>query len=558
MMAPQEEAALNTGVALNPLDSLSEAPNTKQAETVSSCPKLPPVPATSSTANGLQSTAKGTDPDDVDAGTLGFSFSPGGLLFPYHLGVLSILVEHGYVTDKTPLVGSSAGAIAIAAYGAGISFKEALQCCTRITQKCHETENGGARGRLLKFLEDEMWYVMPESVHETLNERPGMIGLAYREIFPRNRAVLQSHFDNKEDVVEAVCNSSMFPFFTTNKPFAVRPSFREKKEKPTRSILTLTSSTSSPTVKVTDLQIDEYLPSASNASSICSESSIDIDADTQDLNVDVSQVSPSGVNDTATVEAVGKIAEATHTNTNPQPALTAPSSQSQALTNGMQNMRESFLRLSSMLTSTITAQIDVDATDTTTSVTDLVPASRPQETSKQQEMETTLKASTPAFDFFTNGLQAIGQRVEKSKDNLPRVVVDGYFTTSRERFGCPAFPPEAQVTRTVTVSCFPHEAVRMTASQKHDQISPILPKSKDNNQTATVSDVTRTLQDLLKKAATPAKSEKEHLELFENGRVDGQRWIDEEEVRISSTINISNTTGATDASDQTEDSNSQI
>jgi len=40
---------------------------------------------------------------------IGFSLSPGGLLLPYHMGVLSTLSDKGYITDKTPLAGSSAG-----------------------------------------------------------------------------------------------------------------------------------------------------------------------------------------------------------------------------------------------------------------------------------------------------------------------------------------------------------------------------------------------------------------------------------------------------------------
>lgn len=41
----------------------------------------------------------------------GFSFSPGGLLFPYHLGVITSLEHHGRLTDQVHLAGASAGAI---------------------------------------------------------------------------------------------------------------------------------------------------------------------------------------------------------------------------------------------------------------------------------------------------------------------------------------------------------------------------------------------------------------------------------------------------------------
>ena len=40
---------------------------------------------------------------------LGFSFTPGGLLFPYHLGVAKCLELQGFLAADTPLAGSSAG-----------------------------------------------------------------------------------------------------------------------------------------------------------------------------------------------------------------------------------------------------------------------------------------------------------------------------------------------------------------------------------------------------------------------------------------------------------------
>lgn len=40
---------------------------------------------------------------------LGFSFTPGGLLFPYHLGVAKCLELQGFLATDTPLAGSSAG-----------------------------------------------------------------------------------------------------------------------------------------------------------------------------------------------------------------------------------------------------------------------------------------------------------------------------------------------------------------------------------------------------------------------------------------------------------------
>jgi len=48
--------------------------------------------------------------------TTGYSFSSGGLLFPYHLGAITSLEYHGRITDPIHLAGASAGAIAVASH----------------------------------------------------------------------------------------------------------------------------------------------------------------------------------------------------------------------------------------------------------------------------------------------------------------------------------------------------------------------------------------------------------------------------------------------------------
>lgn len=40
---------------------------------------------------------------------LGVSFTPGGLLFPFHLGVAKSLAKEGFLATDSPLAGASAG-----------------------------------------------------------------------------------------------------------------------------------------------------------------------------------------------------------------------------------------------------------------------------------------------------------------------------------------------------------------------------------------------------------------------------------------------------------------
>jgi len=406
------------------------------------------------TTSEMQNSNSTTERSAKKTPLIGFSFSPGGLLFPYHLGVIDILSQEGYIDESTPLVGSSAGAIAITAFASHISMQEALDCCTRITTRCHtETSifwqpKGMANGRLLKLLEEEMRAVLPLDCHETLNARPGMVGLAYREIFPRNRSILHTRFSSKQDVIDAVCNSSMFPFFTSNMPFGVRPALAEEKLNEFNS-----QSSSSGLEVIEDADFHKNL--SASAQAVDTPKTCLPEKDIQTI-------------------AAEKIPTPTQTAENSTPT-TSP-------INLFQSLRRSFSNLRNNASTT----------------------------------------STMSSTSQPNLLTEINLQFQTFKDSLPRVVVDGYFSTSRERFGCPAFPPEANVDRTITVSCFPHTAVGLTASLEHDQISPS--STKYNN-------VVRHLQDLLTKAAVPAKSAEEHMHLFQEGRADGQRWIDQERQR---------------------------
>lgn len=58
---------------------------------------------------------------------VGFSFSPAGLLLPYHLGVAECLRHHGILTDDIPIAGASAGALTVAMVGCNVDTEHAMQ-----------------------------------------------------------------------------------------------------------------------------------------------------------------------------------------------------------------------------------------------------------------------------------------------------------------------------------------------------------------------------------------------------------------------------------------------
>jgi hypothetical protein len=151
---------------------------------------------------------------------IAFSLSPGGLLLPYHLGVLASLSYHGYVTPDTHLAGSSAGAIAVASHACNVPSHVALDASIRVSSRCNAIFL--ARGQLMPSLRNELQTLLPKNANVVVNERKGRVGLAHLELFPTARPVLQTQlFETRNCLVDAVCDSSMFPYFTSNKPFRI-------------------------------------------------------------------------------------------------------------------------------------------------------------------------------------------------------------------------------------------------------------------------------------------------------------------------------------------------
>jgi hypothetical protein len=138
---------------------------------------------------------------------VGFSLSPGGLLLPYHLGVMDGLRQNRVFTDQSPIAGSSAGAICAASVACGLDLKRVLDATVDISDATRQM--GGARGRLLPLLRSKLTEFIDEEAFEMARERDGALVIAYRELFPANRPVHQTAFESRDDLSDAVCHSSM-------------------------------------------------------------------------------------------------------------------------------------------------------------------------------------------------------------------------------------------------------------------------------------------------------------------------------------------------------------
>ena len=164
-------------------------------------------------------------PPTSNTATTGFSLSPGGLLLPYHVAALEALEYHKCLDANTPLAGSSAGGIAVAAHACGISGPQVLDATIEIADHC-QTEYGGTRGRLLGALRSKLETLITDQEHAMLQDRPGPVAIAYREVFPRYQSRHETHFETRNDLINAICHSSSFPFFTTHWPVALDRSTR--------------------------------------------------------------------------------------------------------------------------------------------------------------------------------------------------------------------------------------------------------------------------------------------------------------------------------------------
>ncbi|CAD6253653.1 unnamed protein product [Miscanthus lutarioriparius] len=158
-------------------------------------------------------------PEDVDAERArreltspGFSFSAAGLLFPYHLGAAQCLMDRGYITEKTPLAGSSAGAIICAVIASGNTMQDALQVTKVLADNCRSKGTAFRLGAVLKDVLDEF---LPDDLHIRCN---GRIRVAITQLSWRPRGLLVDQFDSKDDVINAVITSSFIPGYLAPRP----------------------------------------------------------------------------------------------------------------------------------------------------------------------------------------------------------------------------------------------------------------------------------------------------------------------------------------------------
>lgn len=139
---------------------------------------------------------------------LGYSFTPGGLLFPYYTGVISALTDLGLLGPDTVVSGSSAGAIAVALIASGLDMEgimeENLRFQSQMLQK-------GTFWKLADMLKTSLMELLPDDVHVRMSGRAGIAVTKYkgRDL---EGLIIENFFD-KEDFADAVVASCYIPYY---------------------------------------------------------------------------------------------------------------------------------------------------------------------------------------------------------------------------------------------------------------------------------------------------------------------------------------------------------
>jgi hypothetical protein len=148
----------------------------------------------------------------------GVSFSPAGLLTPFHLGVANELKSLKLIDEFTHLAGSSGGALAASLTALNVNLEStAVRSCTKIASSCLKY---GTRGNLRVALDAEMKAILPENSAELLQRRPGTCAIAYTEIYPNLSSRIVTEYSSRNDIEDVLRASCNIPFyFNGNSPF---------------------------------------------------------------------------------------------------------------------------------------------------------------------------------------------------------------------------------------------------------------------------------------------------------------------------------------------------
>jgi hypothetical protein len=156
-------------------------------------------------ATASKAAATSVSADGASIPPLGFSFTPGGLLFPYYVGAAYELQRRGLLTPNTPLGGSSAGAIVATAVASGLGEADILDGLSVLVADYR----GGVSLRVA--LRKQLLRLLPDDAPQRC-ERHGLT-VCYKRLLPWPKACLTQNWASKQDLIDCVAASCCWPFF---------------------------------------------------------------------------------------------------------------------------------------------------------------------------------------------------------------------------------------------------------------------------------------------------------------------------------------------------------
>jgi hypothetical protein len=153
----------------------------------------------------------------------GVSFSPAGLLTPYHIGASKCLVDLGVITSECGLAGSSGGALAAVTSALLCHIEKnsmplnPLEASVYVAQQCRDF---GGRGTLRTALDTVLEKLLPEDVHNLLNDRHAPVQISFTTLGKSTTDQTNfitphfiTKFQNKQDVIDCLRASCNIPFY---------------------------------------------------------------------------------------------------------------------------------------------------------------------------------------------------------------------------------------------------------------------------------------------------------------------------------------------------------
>ncbi|KAF5828033.1 acyl transferase/acyl hydrolase/lysophospholipase [Dunaliella salina] len=151
--------------------------------------------------------------DGVHSRELFFSFSGGGFLMPYFLGVVEVLKNLGIIKPGvTQVAGSSAGSLVAVGVSCGLDNDLLFECLLNAGKDCEL----GVKGRLGNALRKQLEHVLPPDAHIKCNGI-AHVGITRLSTSPLLKSKIISQFSDRADLIQALLASCHLPVLSDGK-----------------------------------------------------------------------------------------------------------------------------------------------------------------------------------------------------------------------------------------------------------------------------------------------------------------------------------------------------